>query len=246
MNWIAGLQRGMHSQEFQCSECKHWICHEVKDDLPLSCEKCGARKEIMNNSTCPLCGVDTPHNHSPAEQLIYKNGVKAGSIAAPQQAIPAESVLLNNMTNSEENIKAYLKQSVPKGMAEAFRSLMTSPNLNEIVSRFLSWKLPSDFSPDGGIKVDKHPMSPIYNIGLTGTNLFNADQAKAMFEYVLAGAHIELSAAPTAPIDNVPVAMRLSLEELVFSWRDYDAEVVKQSAKHGYKVEYAYAPSTQL
>jgi hypothetical protein len=94
MKWIAGLQRGMHSQEFQCRECKHWICHEVNDDLPLSCEKCGARKEIMNSSTCPLCGVDTPHNHSPAEQVIYKNGVKAGSIASPQQAIPAYFELL--------------------------------------------------------------------------------------------------------------------------------------------------------
>jgi DNA-directed RNA polymerase subunit RPC12/RpoP len=92
MNWIAGLQRGWHSQEYQCSECKHWIRHEVKDELPLSCEKCGSKKEIMNSSTCPLCGVDTPHNHSPAEQVIYKNGVKAGSIAAPQQAIPAIDV----------------------------------------------------------------------------------------------------------------------------------------------------------
>ena len=25
---------------------------------------------------CPLCGRDTPHEHSPAEQVIYRNGCK--------------------------------------------------------------------------------------------------------------------------------------------------------------------------
>ena len=25
---------------------------------------------------CPLCGKDVPHEHSPAEQVIYRNGCK--------------------------------------------------------------------------------------------------------------------------------------------------------------------------
>jgi hypothetical protein len=45
MKWIAGTQRGWHSQEFQCSSCKHWICHEINDDLPSTCEECGAKNE---------------------------------------------------------------------------------------------------------------------------------------------------------------------------------------------------------
>jgi hypothetical protein len=57
-----------------------------------------------------------------------------------------------------------------------------------IVARFLSWKLPADFSPDAGIS-----FNPIYNAGTpyearhepSGTNLLNADQAFEMFRHVL-------------------------------------------------------------
>ena len=30
------------------------------------------------SSVCPLCGVDSPHQHTPLEQVIYTNGVKRG------------------------------------------------------------------------------------------------------------------------------------------------------------------------
>lgn len=57
------------------------------------------------------------------------------------------------------------------------------PNIQECVNRFLGWRLPKDFAPDCGIEFDEnryqnHKCEPI------GTNLFTADQAKAMFEYV--------------------------------------------------------------
>ena len=60
-------------------------------------------------------------------------------------------------------------------------------NVDEMVNRFLSWKLPSDFSPDCGIafnayKYANHKFEPI------GTNLFTAQQAKAMIEYMLVAA----------------------------------------------------------
>lgn len=51
-----------------------------------------------------------------------------------------------------------------------------------IVDRFLSWRLPDDFSPDCGVSFVKpsHPTSwPV------GTNLFTATQARAMLEYAL-------------------------------------------------------------
>lgn len=57
-----------------------------------------------------------------------------------------------------------------------------------MVDRFLQWKLPADFAPDGGISFKRefnenteHPMrhEP------TGTNLLTATQAKAMIEFVL-------------------------------------------------------------
>lgn len=58
---------------------------------------------------------------------------------------------------------------------------------DDMVSRFLGWKLPDDFFPDAGIsfKAPQHPNGwPI------GTNLLTADQARAMLEYVLQGATV--------------------------------------------------------
>jgi hypothetical protein len=57
-------------------------------------------------------------------------------------------------------------------------------DIQKMVDRFLSWKLPETFGPDCFVSFDrmaaKHSGSwPV------GTNLFNADEARAMFEYVL-------------------------------------------------------------
>jgi hypothetical protein len=57
-----------------------------------------------------------------------------------------------------------------------------------MVDRFLQWKLPEDFNPDGGIS-----FKATYNEGTPferkyeprGTNLFTGTQARAMLEYVL-------------------------------------------------------------
>lgn len=63
---------------------------------------------------------------------------------------------------------------------------------DEMVSRFLSWKLPKDFHPDGGMA-----FIPTKRYGYdtphwpTGTNLFNATQARDMLKQVLG--------APDAP-----------------------------------------------
>ena len=64
---------------------------------------------------------------------------------------------------------------------------------DEMVSRFLGWPLPKDFGPDCGISFDgrkddewnKNKTWPI------GTNLFTADQARAMLEHVLAVPAVE-------------------------------------------------------
>ena len=52
----------------------------------------------------------------------------------------------------------------------------------EMVSRFLSWPLPDDFGPDGGIYIDRRP-----SVTLTGTNLLNFAQTKAMLEHCING-----------------------------------------------------------
>ena len=60
--------------------------------------------------------------------------------------------------------------------------------IDELVNRFLRWKLPKGFSPDGGISFKRIPDFPELNkweYEPVGTNLFSAEQAKEMFEYLL-------------------------------------------------------------
>lgn len=67
---------------------------------------------------------------------------------------------------------------------------MTEIQIKHMVERFLSWKLPESFKPDGGIGFE-----PIGNPGTlyefkrepTGTNLFDYQQAKAMVQHMLEG-----------------------------------------------------------
>ena len=70
------------------------------------------------------------------------------------------------------------------------------PDVGAMVDRFLSWPLPKDFAPDCWISFrhtpDARGYAPTWPIG---TNLFTADQAKAMFEYVLAGKALEAARA---------------------------------------------------
>lgn len=79
------------------------------------------------------------------------------------------------MNNSEAN------QSV-RNLDMSFGSMNPEEIVDEMVTRFLSWNLPVDFSPDAGIT-----FSPPSDICLwpTGTNLFDAQQAKSMILYML-------------------------------------------------------------
>ncbi len=51
--------------------------------------------------------------------------------------------------------------------------------LKSMVNAFLSWKLPNDFAPDGGISFEPSNSWP------TGTNLFTAAQAEAMILHMI-------------------------------------------------------------
>lgn len=60
-------------------------------------------------------------------------------------------------------------------------------DIDKMVCRFLSWKLPKNFSPDGGVVFiptkGRGYDSPHWPIG---TNLLTAEQARKMFEHVTA------------------------------------------------------------
>ena len=60
-------------------------------------------------------------------------------------------------------------------------------DIDKMVSRFLSWRLPKDFHPDGGMAFiptkGRGYDSPHWPVG---TNLLTAEQARKMFEHVTA------------------------------------------------------------
>ena len=65
---------------------------------------------------------------------------------------------------------------------------MDNDKIKRMVDRFLQWKLPENFNPDGGISFD-----PIINRGYPferrrepiGTNLLDAQQAEEMIRYLV-------------------------------------------------------------
>lgn len=69
--------------------------------------------------------------------------------------------------------------------------------IDEMVSRFLCWKLPKDFGPDAGIRFAPSPLQthdgPYWP---TGTNLFHAGQAQEMFEHCVPPTWHPMATAP--------------------------------------------------
>ena len=67
---------------------------------------------------------------------------------------------------------------------------MTPEQIKHMVDRFLSWKLPKDFWPDGGIEFHRihsgHDGLPV-PFEPVGTNLFTANQAESMVRHMLFG-----------------------------------------------------------
>ncbi|WKL16560.1 hypothetical protein QYQ99_03115 [Comamonas testosteroni] len=63
----------------------------------------------------------------------------------------------------------------------------------QMVGRFLSWPLPTDFAPDCGITFTR---SPHAGMNPTGTNLLHFGQAKAMLEHCINGGNSSVGALP--------------------------------------------------
>jgi hypothetical protein len=67
---------------------------------------------------------------------------------------------------------------------------MNEAQIKYMVDRFLSWKLPENFNPDGGINFEKFGNKGTpneYKREPTGTNLIDAEQATAMVRHMLEG-----------------------------------------------------------
>jgi len=70
---------------------------------------------------------------------------------------------------------------------------MTEAQIKHMVDRFLGWKLPETFNPDGGVSFKRqenrhhHPDAPPFYPMPTGTNLLDATQADAMVRHMIDG-----------------------------------------------------------
>lgn len=67
---------------------------------------------------------------------------------------------------------------------------MNDDEIKHMVERFLQWRLPENFNPDGGISFkqtfNEHTSHPLKHEPV-GTNLFDATQAEAMVRYMIEG-----------------------------------------------------------
>lgn len=69
--------------------------------------------------------------------------------------------------------------------------MLTDAQVKHLVDRFLGWRLPEHFRPDGGISfkeyANEHFPEHKYRHEPTGTNLLDAQQAEAMVRHMLEG-----------------------------------------------------------
>lgn len=72
---------------------------------------------------------------------------------------------------------------------EDYTVRFTESQIDHMVDRFLGWRLPENFNPDGGVKFEREvnggPRPAAW--WPQGTNILDATQAKAMVRYIVEG-----------------------------------------------------------
>jgi hypothetical protein len=71
--------------------------------------------------------------------------------------------------------------------ATTSRDGMSIAQIKHMVDRFLSWRLPENFNPDGGISYTRPNYAPNVEATPSGTNLFDVTQAEAMVRHMIEG-----------------------------------------------------------
>jgi hypothetical protein len=97
---------------------------------------------------------------------------------------PEKSAGMRKLLEAKDCFVRSALHQAPNVLIEEAKRVRIAIDVDSMVNRFLGWKLPDDFYPDAGISF-KAPQSPFG--WPTGTNLFHAGQAKAMFEHALGG-----------------------------------------------------------
>jgi hypothetical protein len=112
-------------------------------------------------------------NLSEPESGVFRLTVRSQGNAG--RDVGGISLTRDQLLNLVNDARAYLGVS-PQQPAGA--------NVKQMVDRFLGWKLPDTFYPDCFISFDRERAKSNGSWPI-GTNLLNADEARALFEHVL-------------------------------------------------------------
>jgi hypothetical protein len=94
---------------------------------------------------------------------------------------------------------------------------MSEAQIKRMVDRFLTWSLPADFAPDGGISFIRPITVAEVEWWPTGTHLLTARQAEAMIRYLLLPEEIEtaINELLLARDTSKSIRARQNLEEVI-------------------------------
>ena len=126
----------------------------------------------------------------PSEHQLWNAACAIRELEFEDVPLPDCMVLIH------EILDPYLAAPSPTEQASDVRNAAPTVDIDQLVNRFLGWKLPQTFAPDCGISFKQiAPDSwPI------GTNLFNAVEAMNMFSHCLDG--VSVKAEQTASIEQ--------------------------------------------
>ena len=86
--------------------------------------------------------------------------------------------------------------------------------VDRMVRRFLQWRLPDDFGPDGRVSFDRPPGGPAYPHWPTGTNLLSHSQATEMVRTMLEGESLEEPTTPRQRVEQELAQLEDRMEKL--------------------------------
>lgn len=136
--------------------------------------------EAKATSTLPREIADEVHA---LERCMQSQRALEREIDQSNPGDPYASLMVSDDIELLERLKSRI-------IANVSRAQSASEVTDSMVQRFLSWRLPKPWHPDNGISYQRpnYAHAPAEHDWPTGTNLFDANQARAMLEHVLAAA----------------------------------------------------------
>lgn len=104
---------------------------------------------------------------------------------------------------------------------------MNEAQIKHMVDRFLGYRLPDNFNPDGGVSYEKFGNKGTphqYRHQTSGTNLLDATQADAMVRHMIEG--MPAADTSTRPVDQIFDAKS--------ERRDADGNIIPWAEEHDY------------